>query len=209
MFCQQEAWIGAEIKQTFAVPLSLRITDQACDLNDLTESERKQLAHISNGVRRQSWLKGRKALKLTQREYLDTSLLKFPVPNFSLTHSGDYALAIYLPNGRGIGLDFQIHKPIKAGIEKFFLTKNELSWLSKQPIINYQDHILRLWTLKEAVFKADLHQTKLKDYQVLNLGKKSGFIEKISESKSFKFKQFCLAAGSLSCVLAIPVGIPL
>ncbi len=86
----------------------------------------------------------------------DTSLVRMPHRSLSLTHAGDIAVAAYTGADRvlGIGVDFEPHANVNADRARFFLTPRELqTW----PDVLHPDHapdLLRLWTVKEALYKA-------------------------------------------------------
>lgn len=151
----------------------------------LTPGERARLDSFPLARRREEWLRGRAALKAllgTLGLPEDTSLLSFPHPRISLTHSRGLAFAAGLPSaddgadaplppgaagavsaasGRpsipgepaGIGLDYEARRaPLQSGAIRFFLSEPERAQLGENP---GQDDLLRLWTVKEALFKAN------------------------------------------------------
>ena len=116
------------------------------------------------------WLRGRAALRavMSRRgEGLDTSEVRLPHAHYSLTHSDSLAVAA-AGDERGIGVDLEHFKPMRTQAARYFLTDPEHSWIDSLPDVVRSRELLRLWTVKEALFKADLrnaHRT-LRDYRV-------------------------------------------
>ena len=59
-------------------------------------------------------------------------------------------------------------KPMREDAARFFLTGVECSWMASLPGAHRSAELLRLWTVKEALFKADLCNAgrTLRDYRV-------------------------------------------
>jgi 4'-phosphopantetheinyl transferase EntD len=121
--------------------------------------------------RRQEWLCGRNALKQVMRtvgDKTDPDGLVFPHQRYSLTHSNGKAIAVANVDGQlaGIGIDYEAKRVLKPGMERFFLTSHEQKVLQANPTDESQ--LLCLWTIKEALFKADSweNQHLLKDYSL-------------------------------------------
>jgi phosphopantetheinyl transferase len=126
----------------------------------LSRAEQKHYASLRNTARAQSWLLGRAALKSLRRRIdgcADIDALSFPNARFSLTHSGEVALAVAEPSGvlEGIGIDLELGTRMQAASARFFLTAREQQWLCSQARERWPHHLLRLWCIKEAVFKAN------------------------------------------------------
>ncbi|RZU54524.1 4'-phosphopantetheinyl transferase EntD [Krasilnikovia cinnamomea] len=84
-------------------------------------------------------------------ERVDTDRLVLPHPRMTLTHSAGVAVAVGARTSTGIGVDLEAVRPVNPGIARLFLTSAERARLGAAP-----PHVLlRLWTVKEAVFKAD------------------------------------------------------
>lgn len=126
----------------------------------LSCAERKRYAALRNTARARSWLLGRAALKSLRRRVdgcADIDALSFPNARFSLTHSGEVALAVAEPSGilEGIGIDLEVNTRMPAASARFFLTRREQQWLHTQASERWPHHLLRLWCIKEAIFKAN------------------------------------------------------
>jgi phosphopantetheinyl transferase len=149
------------------------------ELSELTFGELIQFQTITHPRRQHSWRLGRSALKTVlpplQRS-ADSSVLSWPDPTVSLSHTDDHAMAIGLllpPKKRrrtatrgargslsivGIGIDLEpLERTPSPRLVKHFLNPTELTaWqaLSWPNEIDASYEALRLWTVKEAVWKS-------------------------------------------------------
>lgn len=126
-----------------------RIAFATSPATDLSPGERGRLDSLGSGERRASWLLGRAALKSLLSdlgEDPDSSRLGFPHPRFSLTHSAGSAAALGLPEGKGAGIDLETRVPSEAVARRVLGAS----------FAGGPDDWLRLWTVLEACFKADL-----------------------------------------------------
>ncbi len=113
-------------------------------LGELSEAERAQ---IPEGQRRRDWLLGRGALKALLGG-ADTAALSFPHRSLSLTHAGGLAVAAQVRDVAavaGTGVDYESRRPTDRRTARFFLHEREETGC---------EDLLRLWTVKEALFKA-------------------------------------------------------
>jgi len=55
----------------------------------------------------------------------------------------------------GVGLDIETNRVVQPAAARFFLTDGEQEWLKELGGHGSSQHLLRLWTVKEAIFKAD------------------------------------------------------
>lgn len=156
------------------------------ELEALSQGERAAYAEMHHERRRRSWLRGRGALKtLLLREgrkaensggsstvpeqfsaeelrECDSSLIKMPHPSFSLSHCEDIAVAACCPNKwRGLGVDLEGKREIREASAKFFLSESERRELEVLDSSIRSQALLRLWTVKEALFKSDLQNQGL------------------------------------------------
>jgi hypothetical protein len=100
-----------------------------------------ELARLPDGPRRHDWLLGRAALKASGVG--DTSTVAFPNRCLSLTHSAGVAVAARCDGDQaGVGVDLEGWRRIDPRAARFFLRPEE------------RGDLLRLWTVKEALFKA-------------------------------------------------------
>lgn len=142
-----------ELRRCLKVPLKLAAATAPADPRRLTEGERRQLARFENRRRRETWLRGRAALRkllaaLGRPE--DTSTIAFPNAWCSLTHSGEYAVAVgtNAPAVRGVGVDLELRRRVAVQTARLFLRPEEQKRATAEIL-------LRLWTIKEALFKSD------------------------------------------------------
>lgn len=115
----------------------------------LTAGEASVLATLKAASRREGWLRGRAALKKLLGKDLDSSALRFPHPEVSLTHAGEVAVAVHCKGARGTGVDLELRPPSERAARRF-LSPAEFA-AAQGP-----DDWLLFWTVKEACFKADL-----------------------------------------------------
>ena len=141
---------------------------------DLSPAERALYDAFGRTPRREIWWRGRSALKTVLGqlgEDSNTAAIAFPHPRLSLTHSGSAAVAVGIKAGlpiKGIGVDLEQHRTPAEAITRFFLSDRESSWLETVPASERNLTLLRLWTAKEAVFKADADNSGriLTDYRL-------------------------------------------
>ena len=150
-----ERRLSAELGQRILVHCATREVDPLL----LTPAERRRLDELHNPSRRRDWLVGRSALKrLLGRMGLsqDTSELQLPHPRVSLTHNHGMAVAVGVldPDGAGVGVDLQVGRWPRAEALRFFLRDDERHYVFARGHRGGED-ALRLWTVKEAVLKAD------------------------------------------------------
>lgn len=126
---------------------------------ELSPGEQAQFRRLRAPARRRSWLAGRVALRTVRRRLglqTDTSTLRFPDPCTSLTHAAGYAISVAVPRGMlaGLGVDLEARRETSPQTARFFLTDSERAWLERRPADCRSAERVRLWTVKEAVYKA-------------------------------------------------------
>jgi acyl carrier protein len=88
----------------------------------------------------------------------DPAGYRFPHPRASVTHTGRAGAAAVLVGGpaTGVGVDLEHDRPMPRATARFYLRDDEP-----------RDDLLRLWTVKEAMFKADPDNATrmLRDYR--------------------------------------------
>jgi 4'-phosphopantetheinyl transferase EntD len=120
----------------------------------------KILNKKSKSKSKKSFLLGRASLKkLCQRISIsdDTSLIKFPNPNISLTHTKNYAIALALDESilfNGIGVDLELFRPLTKFHASYFLNEEEMKRINQEFV---SSRLVQLWSIKEAVFKSDIN----------------------------------------------------
>ena len=179
----------------------------------LSFGEQKQMQKFYSLPRYRNWMVGRSALKnlLSALDLdSDTSKLKFPNNKFSLSHCSNLAVAAGLTSEqqsiRGLGIDIEFNRSVSDNHAKFFLS------LEERKMIQSDSDRLRLWTIKEALFKSDPNNndTVLRDYKIENPIRLRGkarnnmgrlfyyFCEKLSNNKKVKIK----SDGWMSCAVS-------
>ncbi|RMI29440.1 4'-phosphopantetheinyl transferase superfamily protein [Nocardia stercoris] len=123
---------------------------------DLSAGERDQFAGLPTAARRREFLHSRRALKLAAACAglgSDTAALSFPHRRLSLSHSGIRSAAALTVGATdriaGVGIDLEAPRAVDPRTARFFLRPGELD-AATDPAAH-----LRLWTIKEALFKAD------------------------------------------------------
>ena len=148
-------------RERLGLPLSYCVESTPLPAYQLFPGEKKRLAEITHDGRRDDWLRGRRALKNLLADLgksLDTTLVAFPNETFSLSHSAGHAIAVYCANGQGIGVDLEPLRPLSEGTLRHFATDEEKTWVLAGT--RSDERAIKLWVIKEAIFKADLHNTR-------------------------------------------------
>jgi phosphopantetheinyl transferase len=176
-----EASFANALLETFSLPIVACFEAQPLPEEKLTDGEREDLAKLSAPARRDSWLRGRAALKRLQASLgadEDTSTIKFPHPRLSLTHSETWAVAVgsSSPKLLGLGVDLEVKSVPSPETARRFLNPAELVWLRRMDEEERPKMLHRLWTVKEATFKADPDNAEktLRDYGLADPGYVAG-----------------------------------
>jgi 4'-phosphopantetheinyl transferase EntD len=160
-----DAIIERWLIDTLGVKLHVSVSSTMCDRDKLTKLEQAKFAELASTPRAKSWLTGRSALKKVLSKLgrsLDTGAITFPNPEISLSHSGDFAIAILTEdfNVKGVGVDIELIRTVRPATARFFLTKKEQDFVESVPASSRGDELLRLWTVKESLFKADINNER-------------------------------------------------
>ncbi|WP_438297473.1 4'-phosphopantetheinyl transferase superfamily protein [Streptomyces sp. HUAS TT7] len=129
----------------------------------LSAREREQFDALPRRARTR-WLVSRRALRLLLALLGlpgDTTSYAFPHPRVSLSHIEGAAVAAgciaastnMIP--KGVGVDLEHARAARVDTSRFFLDEREQAWLTSLPLSVRASEQLRLWTVKEALFKAD------------------------------------------------------
>ena len=210
--CEQK--VEAHMQRALAISVTVGVAPfpLPADLG-LTTQEQQRYDKLRGTPRASSWLAGRAALKrvLSQLgESTDTSELAFPHARVSLTHSGRYAVALGVPKNVGIvgvGIDLEMNKSLNPQGDRFFLTPAEWAWVRSCPVQYQAGERLRLWTVKEALFKAQPHNSEamLFDYHVETPSAHTGTgINHKTCAVRFSYSSLSLAEGILSVAISQP-----
>jgi acyl carrier protein/phosphopantetheinyl transferase len=153
-------------------------TDRPLPAATLTRLERAELAALPGAELRRQWLTSRHALRVLLGLLglpRDTTRYRFPHRRLSLSHASTGAIAVgsvgpwsAQPWAAGLGVDYEADRPVDPRTARFFLDEAEQARLARVPRADRAAEQLRLWTVKEAVFKADLTNAgaMLRDYTV-------------------------------------------
>lgn len=128
--------------------------------------EKKPAAHFSVNLVMVDEESSETALKALLRRRSakrnDCGQLKLPHSNLSITHSGNRTLGVDIRTNQddcdlvGTGIDYEVARKVNPRTARFFLQPSELNWLEKTNKSHRNFHLLRLWTIKEALFKSDI-----------------------------------------------------
>ena len=145
-------------------------TQNPVAVGTLTAGERLQFREMRGRARRREWLTGRRALRAVLGDAgldTDTSTLTWPDRRVSVSYSGELAVAASAVRDDvvGVGVDVETQSALRPETARFFLTGDELAVVGSDDAI-----LLRLWTIKEALFKANPHNagTTLLDYRLVD-----------------------------------------
>jgi hypothetical protein len=162
-------------------------------VDDLTAGERATFERLVGTLRRQDWLLGRAALKRLLGG-ADTSGVSFPHASLSLAHTAGVAVAVAGGSAAGLGVDFERWRPADLRTARFFLHDDE----------RLEHDLLRLWTVKEALFKATPANggAQLLDYRLNDPASLDGTA---TDGRGHRFRYVCvqLPAGPLSVALCL------
>lgn len=168
-------FLRSVLGEPLGLEIHLDVASSAIEPEALSRGERRTHRALAHTPRARSWLLGRAALKRLRASLegrSDTDDLAFPDPRYSLTHSAELALAVAEPSGslEGIGVDLEIGTRIRPAAARFFLTGREREWLHEVPDEARESRLLRLWCVKEALYKANPGNagTILSDHELLD-----------------------------------------
>jgi len=198
--------IARSLENELGVTLNVAVSSEAAAIDRLTAGERAQLNKLGGEARRHSWLKGRSALKSVLASLghdEETAGICFPSPAVSLTHSGDFAIALGTTSGEliGLGVDFEVYRPVRKQAARFFLAPAEQDWVASLDQSRITRELLRLWTIKEALFKSDPRNCErwFSDYRLETPASTAGraFVP-TDESDDYRYSCLEIAQGFLS-----------
>jgi 4'-phosphopantetheinyl transferase EntD len=163
------AWASANLETNMMVS----VRKEPLSESFLSPGEQLLISKFTHPVKKRTWLTGRSALKqILVRLGLnpDTSQIEFPHSRISLSHSGDYAVAIASPDKSvvGLGVDLETASGINPKSVRFFLSEMENQKLAGKHFPTSK--LVELWTVKEAIFKSDIENQDrlLSDYQIVD-----------------------------------------
>jgi len=180
-----EEALAALLSERLQTPVRVAIADVPVTPAELTAGERDRFAGLAGTPRAVSWLRGRAALRRLLASVgrdTDTADLTFPCSCFSLSHTAGLALAIHVDGVDGVGVDLEARRLAVPRAQRwrhaagFFATEAEQRWL-EDTSDGLEARLLRLWTIKEAAFKADRNNAArgLGDYALEDPGRGDGY----------------------------------
>jgi phosphopantetheinyl transferase (holo-ACP synthase) len=196
--------LGAALSEALGVPLSAATSRRLVRLSALSPEERRRHDGFASPERRREWRRGRAALKLLVGG--DTAALRFPHPRLSLSHAAGRAVAVALdgapPGVVGVGVDLEGPRRPREETARFFLDERERAWLAALAPAERPAELLRLWTVKEALFKADPDNDggALADYALHAPGLPAGRARR--GRRRFRYATKIVDAGTLSVAVA-------
>lgn len=163
----EAAWDAGIYARLFSellgVPIAVALASNSDCISEaeLSVKEKEQYEFLSNR-RKRSFLLGRTALKQLLAESGgtgETGHLSFPVAGYSLSHSSGRGVAVSCLSPVSkirVGVDIEMVRRLDRRSAKFFLSESEKRWLAKCDDSRVTLELIRLWTVKEALFKANM-----------------------------------------------------
>lgn len=121
----------------------------------------------------------------------------------SITHSGNLAFAVSTPKNDdicGIGIDLEIDRELNTRTARMFLSPKELSELENPS----NEELLKLWTIKEAIFKSTPENNGLflRNFEIKNRDSQKGSAFCINNPENeYVFSSLRIDAGIISVAI--------
>jgi len=169
----------------------------------LDSADRQRLASFTTTDRKKQWLRGRSALSaVAEKLDIETQLsaLNPPCPGISLTHNDRISIAAGIGTAQGIGIDLESWRQIEPAMLRCFLTETE----QEQLRVPSNFTRLRLWTVKQALFKASAANQGLllTDFEIDEVAVMTGRARNCSRANSaLRYTSFMLRQGLLSIAI--------
>jgi 4'-phosphopantetheinyl transferase EntD len=169
----------------------------------LDSADRQRLASFTTADRKNQWLRGRSALSAVAAKLdIETQLsaLNPPCPGISLTHNDRISIAAGISTAQGIGIDLESWRQIEPAMLRCFLTETE----QEQLTVASNFTRLRLWTVKQALFKASAANQGLllTDFEMDEIAEMTGRARNCSRANSeLRYTSFMLRQGLLSIAI--------
>lgn len=192
-----------DLRRRLNAPVSLASARAPLAEDQLDSTTRQRLASFTTTARRNQWLRGRSALMAIAAK-LDIeprlAALNPPCPGISLTHGDKISIAAGISPAQGIGIDFESWRQIQTGLLGCFLTKAEQAQLTVPS--NFTR--LRLWTVKQALFKASgaNRELRLTDFEIDAVAETTSRARNCNRANSeLRCTSFMLRQGLLSIAI--------
>lgn len=197
------------IRGSLGFDLRLAVAARPLPAGRLSIRERSRAALFVTAARRIEWLTGRAALKRLLAALgtkTDAADILFPNSQYSLTHSGGIAVAAGVGRAgpRGVGVDLELRPGMDPRAARFFLTPYERSCVELAGTLPAAE-LLRLWTIKEAVYKADPENRGrvLADYGLPEPARACGRAAASCGGGQFRYASFAVPRGYLAVAVCL------
>jgi 4'-phosphopantetheinyl transferase EntD len=179
-------WFGERL----GLPASLAFRASAAELADHAFAAACP-AGLVRSPRRLEWIAARCALAEVLPRGRSAIDERFPSRDASLAHSGGLAVAACIADAEGCGIDLERPRRMDPASARHFLTREE------QDALRAGQDLLLLWTIKEAVFKADRGNMGrvLSGYRLDALEGRGTARRVDDESSRFRYAARCLDDG--------------
>lgn len=137
----------------------------------------------------------------------DRAALVLPDPEVSLTHSDRATVAAATRGAAGIGVDHERMRGVSSAVGRWFLDDPTLRWLARLDRPRRSHELIRLWTVKEALFKADPENARrcLGDFALADPAALAGRARVSGDSRRvFRYATTEFAGGALSVAICEP-----
>ncbi len=148
-----QAYFGA----VCTAPIFVCYQNQQGALEELNFNEMETLSEFNSEKRKRDYVLGRFALKRTLESIgysTDTSIISWPSPFCSLTHSDGHAIAVSSLACAGIGVDLQLNKTPPFAMADRILSGQTLQYWHQLSEPAKAKYLQRFWTANEAIYKA-------------------------------------------------------
>jgi phosphopantetheinyl transferase (holo-ACP synthase) len=116
----------------------------------------------------------------------------------SISHSNEY-VACSIDKLNQNGIDVEELKPRSIELQNYIVGHNEMSYFD----IGEQFITTRVWSIKEATFKADINQTLITNYIICNRDNDSFLVQNLQTKKSVTVKNYLIDNYTVSYTIPI------
>ena len=193
---------------------------QPCLKTSLTEGELQRLTLVQYLRQPTQYLIGLSALKQALRRvegHMDTSRIQFPSSTVSLSHVDQGALSVGLTPAEagklgisGIGVDIDFLDYFQERSKSMYLTKNERQAFQAYEEVSTKEEAqvlaMKLWTMKEALFKAspDNDHLQFNQFELRSIVQLSDVPATDIEGRNYSVWSFEIDKGFISLAISWP-----
>ncbi|MBP7369980.1 MAG: 4'-phosphopantetheinyl transferase superfamily protein [Arenimonas sp.] len=148
-----QAYFGA----VCIAPIFVWHQNQQGTLEEFNFNEMEKLSEFNSEKRKRDYVLGRIALKKALESIgysTDTSIISWPSPFCSLSHSDGHAIAVSSVACAGIGIDLQLNKTPPFEMADRILSGQTLQYWHQLSDPEKAKYLQRFWTANEAIYKA-------------------------------------------------------